>query len=344
MKILHSLFWALLVLTTAQAALAFCGNGKLDDGEECDFVTGSAPAAYTRHATCWHVDRDYTSGRLECTSNCRYERDNDGKLVGCTEGSGPRCGDGFYQVGETWCEPALQCNCSDNCYRTRGQCGDACLDGNEECDNGTQNSDSRPDACRTDCRLPRCGDDVVDTGEQCDDGSRNSNFVPDACRTDCRLPRCGDGIIDVGRGEQCDLGAANSDAIGSPCTTSCIVPYCGNGIVDAGEICDEASTSNTGWCTRSCRPNVCGDGFVYTNVEVCDGGNCDYACFRDPTLCGNGVLEAGEECDEGNANAETPGAPCRTDCMLPRCGDGVVDAGEECDRTPGCLSDCTFLP
>ena len=35
----------------------------------------------------------------------------------------------------------------------------------EECDNGPNNSDTTPDACRTTCRDPACGDGTVDTGE-----------------------------------------------------------------------------------------------------------------------------------------------------------------------------------
>src|SRR6185369_1432670 len=39
-----------------------------------------------------------------------------------------------------------------------------------------------------------CGDGtLVPTCEICDAGVANSNSVPDACRTDCVPPRCGDG-------------------------------------------------------------------------------------------------------------------------------------------------------
>jgi cysteine-rich repeat protein len=32
-----------------------------------------------------------------------------------------------------------------------------------------------------------------------------------------------------------------------------------------------------------------------------------------------------------NITAHAGPAPCRRDCTLPRCGDGVIDAGEQCD-------------
>ncbi len=52
---------------------------------------------------------------------------------------------------------------------------------------------------------PGCGDGVVDPGEACDDGRDNSNSAPDACREDCALASCGDAIVDGG--EACDDGA-----------------------------------------------------------------------------------------------------------------------------------------
>jgi len=43
-------------------------------------------------------------------------------------------------------------------------------------------------SCGDGVRHPQC--------EECDDGAANSDTVPDACRTDCRRPRCGDGVVD----------------------------------------------------------------------------------------------------------------------------------------------------
>ncbi len=59
--------------------------------------------------------------------------------------------------------------------------------------------------------------------------------------------------------------------------------------------------------------------------------------------CGNGVLEAGEQCDDGN---EVDGDGCSADCVWEqRCGDGNVDDDEVCDdgnnaSGDGCRSDC----
>jgi len=90
-------------------------------------------------------------------------------------------------------------------------CGNGKVEGSEECDNGQNNSDLAPNACRTDCRLPFCGDDVTDNGEECDAGLNNSDQVPDACRRDCRQAHCGDGVVDPGAypTEYCEDGNDN---------------------------------------------------------------------------------------------------------------------------------------
>jgi uncharacterized delta-60 repeat protein len=47
-------------------------------------------------------------------------------------------------------------------------------------------------------------------------------------------------------------------------------------------------------------------------------------------VCGNGMIEAGEECDDGLANAGN--AACTLDCVAATCGDGLVHEGvETCD-------------
>jgi len=69
-----------------------------------------------------------------------------------------------------------------------GFCGDGILDDGEECDDGDANSDTDPDACRTDCTLPYCGDGVLDTGEECDDGNNDDG---DGCSAECTIEMMG---------------------------------------------------------------------------------------------------------------------------------------------------------
>lgn len=226
----------------------------------------------------------------------------------------------FYLPGDTDC-----------------RCGNGIVEAGEECDNGQANSNTRPEKCRLDCKLPRCGDNVVDRGEQCDHGVSNSNRPRTTCTSDCQLPYCGDGILNFG--ENCDNGG---DPQRLPlCDSSCRL-LCGNGILEAGEQCDNGT--NDDWTPNACRTDCqkagCGDGVIDKNEE-CDDGflNANKPDFCRPTtcaapFCGDGITDSarGEECDHG-ANDNKDGNTCNSSCKL-SCGNGVKDVGEDCDNGP----------
>jgi cysteine-rich repeat protein len=176
------------------------------------------------------------------------------------------------------------------------ECGDGVKASIEECDNGPENSDTRPGACRTICALAGCGDFVIDPGEACDDGNR---FGGDGCGVACRkIEQCGDGILDPGA-EECDEGAENSDTRANQCRTNCKLPKCGDDVEDRGEECDDGN--------------------------VVSGDSCDSNCTLP--RCGNGIASGTEECDDGNSfNTDT----CKQDCTRNSCSGGVDGAGSRC--------------
>jgi cysteine-rich repeat protein len=88
---------------------------------------------------------------------------------------------------------------------------------------------------------------------------------------------------------------------------------------------------------NECQPDyaaICGTGTQHVDDQ----------CVPDvkTPACGDGTVDAGEQCDDGNND---PGDGC-FDCHIERCGNGVVDFGEECDGTAGdagpygCSSEC----
>ncbi len=83
----------------------------------------------------------------------------------------------------------------------------------------------------------------------------------------------------------------------------------------------------------------CPDGMVCSGGACCEIG----AYCEEILICGNGVLEDGEECDDGN---DISSDGCTNECTISFCGNGVLDEGEECDDgnnvfTDGCTTACT---
>lgn len=92
------------------------------------------------------------------------------------------------------------------------RCGDGELNSpDEDCDDGAANSDTVPDACRSDCQVALCGDGVVDTGEQCDDANDDEG---DDCLADCTLRDPEAGLSPGGCG--CRLAAPSGTLPATP--------------------------------------------------------------------------------------------------------------------------------
>ncbi len=106
----------------------------------------------------------------------------------------------------------------------------------------------------------------------------------------------------------------------------------------------ETETDTTDTTDTSLDP-FCGDGNVDAGEE-CDDGNdvdtdtCTNACAV--AICGDGIVQEGVEgCDDGNA-ADNDG--CTAACVIEGCGDGIVQAMEQCDDANDIDSDeCTTL-
>jgi cysteine-rich repeat protein len=78
------------------------------------------------------------------------------------------------------------------------------------------------------------------------------------------------------------------------------------------------------------------------STDLTPNGACDRGTCLD-IACGNGRVEPGEVCDDGNT---TSGDGCRGDCLSDeRCANGLIDPGETCDdgnlaSHDGCDSRC----
>lgn len=146
-------------------------------------------------------------------------------------------------------------------------------------------------------------------------------------------------------GEAPETGAA----FGEPCgNTACNGARCVFGMEDlcASDIClrDTTVAPRVNICTQECddaRP--CPDGYLCLPVSISfdlPEGRTYCALWRP--ICGNGIIEDGEICDDGNTD---PGDGCDGQCQDEGCGNGRLDDGEACDGDVPvpCSEDCQPL-
>jgi len=279
-----------------------CGNKRIEPGEDCD-----------------DGNNDDGDG---CDKDCQLEGGFVCPVPGQPCKPAPRCGDGVVQASN----------------------GEVCDDGNQKDGDGcSSDCKTKDSACTCTpgqacvCPHPKCGNGTVEPGEDCDDGNTNSG---DGCNSTCHLedgyqcrvpgkkcsPKCGDGKV-VGD-EGCDDGNTTSDdgcasncqvEPGATCPKAgeaCTKAQCGNGKIEAGELCDCGTDPKN-------LPDGCKavNGLFYGDPN---NPGCSKTCTKEPscqdssgktqactTSCGDGNLDPGEECDDGN---QLDGDGCSSKC------------------------------
>ncbi|HEX5036639.1 MAG TPA: DUF4215 domain-containing protein [bacterium] len=156
-------------------------------------------------------------------------------------------------------------------------------------------------------------------------------------------------LVDQKGAKACSV-TANGDklAAGSDGIVHFAIKGQGAILVDAVCVADALVAECPDVTIQVASPN-CGNGVLETG-EICDDGNSDISddCVAcQPAKCGDGAVHKGvEECDSFGA-ADTGEGKCTKECRAPVCGDGLVQKGigEECDDgnlnvDDGCSSAC----
>ena len=346
-----------------------CGNGVVEFPETCD--TAGTPQSCDG-----------------CSVFCQIENCNDANVcttdscspsLGCRHvpvPDGTSCSDGNVCNGTELCAngtclPGVPLNCSDNNPCTLDPCaptggcqphtpagaGTACSDNNactlnDACDGAGTCQPGPPRVCNDG---KECTTDTCDSVRGCVFTNRTGTCTDDGnpCTADvCSAGNCTHPALAEGTG--CDDGqfcTVNEACHGGSCSGG-VPRSCDDGNACTTDSCDETNDR----CVNSPLPSCCGNGVVEAG-EQCDDGNTSNtdACLTTcvAAQCGDGFVETGvEDCDLGAQNSNAPDAACRTDCHPQRCGDGIVDVqhGEQCDdgntiAGDGCSPTCqTELP
>ncbi len=248
------------------------------------------------------------------------------------------------------CSPFVSCSSNDSTTPSQdaglesmvlsaGKCGDGILNLGEQCDPGP---DGGP-GCDKHCNL-FCIPDTINGNALCDDHNPCNGVET------CAAPHNDAGVPP----NTCAKGTPLADGMpcgnGSTCRNQMCggAAVCGNGVQEGSEECDLGSNNgkNMGCgtdCRFTCVPNDATRDCASTNPCVAQG-SCDGtthicaagASAADGTSCGTGLI-----CKSGS-------------CIPMNCGDGVVEAPEQCDFGPasstspgngigtGCEANCTF--
>jgi fibro-slime domain-containing protein len=201
----------------------------------------------------------------------------------------------------------------------------------------------------------------------CSDGGTSSEFVPPPAEAGPEEPQPSSfGEKDANDSETGD-GGIDCDVNPGACLPPAV---CGDGKAGLGESCDDKNTVDGDGCSATCQIEApywaCAFGSKCVDVRDCDaltdaglGGGA--GCMPPPktTVCGDGFIDPGEACDDGN---KTGGDGCALDCLIIEpnfacptpgalcvstmvCGDGVVTGTELCDdgnktAGDGCSASC----
>ncbi len=344
-----------------------CGNGKIDADEECDLNNFG-------NKTCASEVGQGSTGNLSCTPSCKLDKSQ------CTTPQG--CGDNnTLDISE-------ECDNS-----AKDQFGNvAFIQGKNTCEKWNPIYSGGSLSCKNNCTVDesqcklRCGNGTIEPGEECDSNNFGDLTCEDRigfgstgklkCNSSCKIvdsecseaKTCGDGTLQSFEAcennmfkdgvTQCARYDKKYISGTLKCTFECTIDEsdcikkCGNGVIDDGEICD-----TTQFAGESCASRI---GTGSTGPLTCVA--CSYidtSRCSQPSACGNGTLDSGEECELNGqyasgkstcakVSSEFSGGTlsCNNNCTIntsnciKKCGNGLKDSGELCDGTAFGTASC----
>lgn len=304
----------------AGACMHADNQSPCDDGDACtvEDVCGAGICTRGTDVTC-DDDNQCTDDACGADAGCTFVNDDTNECDNGDPTDDPdMCRDGVC-VGTGGCNgDDSRCDdsnaCTDDLCLESGECSHVA--GDAPCDDG--NPCTSGDVCSAGACVSGgptdCNDENPCTEDSCD--------LVGGCQHAAVTGSCDDGLhcngADVCAGGECTHG-------GDPCAQG-----------QGGGVCRTGCDETTDQCLDPAG-SPCDDGNACTPDDMCDGaGN----CVAGGNTCGNGTVEAecGEECDP--PDEVSCDEQCKSSTM---CGDGVIDPGEDCDDGNDNLEDgCAF--
>jgi cysteine-rich repeat protein len=222
-------------------------------------------------------------------------------------------------------------------------CGDGIKAGAELCDD---NNLANGDCCSSDCKIEAgCEVEVNDASATANGfatlsvGGKINGFIRPVGDKDYYafvVPPNGVGKI---------TATTVDSFLGIACTSNTIDTYLTLYSASATSIAtNDDVSSTTNYCSTLTASNLV-PGTYYVEVKASSLATITTFAYTlqanfQFTVCGNGIIEAPEQCDGGPS--------CAADCtLIPMCGDGVINGNDVCDdgnvvSGDGCSSTCLF--
>jgi hypothetical protein len=314
-----------------------CGNGTVEPGEVCD----PGPPENLNGETCTSLPAGHDGGILACDLDC----------LGFDEDGCYFCGDGNVDKFCTG-DPTFACTVDGDCAGVGGTCtlGEQCDTTGDTCANVLGGGSTGTATCTAGCAFDTsacvtCGDNNAEGSEVCDGtdlkgedcktltGDSGATGGPPVCVSCSSFDTsscdwCGDGVqngTDDCEGVCSVAGTACTADSDCPVSETCTLSFDA-----AADACDDFLGPN-GHGTVSCFPNCAAD---------------SSACF----LCGDDVLDPGENCDTNQLGGQSctdfgsfdDGVlACDVSCNVDttgcyECGDGTINTNEDCEPSGNC--------
>ena len=305
-----------------------CGNGVIDEGEECDKAAVAGDFMFPFTCSSYKHVMGMEGDITQCTSDCKLDvsacKCPDGSHLDgneCVADSGDVC-DGKADWSSL-CVGTKMVMCSDNTIYSEYDCaddGDICkvdeLSGSADC-----------------YSTETCGNDELDDGEECDGAYLSKDVLPLSC--------------------QSYMGVLWMEGSITACTSSCKYDTsackCPEGSHVEDSVCVDdvpACTDNAIECVSETSYKICVDGEWSEADNVVEGQKCvsnNLVCVKDLfcvdathyKTCENGNVSASQavegylKCDNDAIVCETEGNSCDGTYVV-SCSNATPDLVEDC--------------